>query len=101
MGIIKSRNPPGRFLEFDSHSGSWGVADKERAIEKACQALRDKRCNQEPLETIENACQALQDKICNQDQLERGQKKQKTSPSSSCINTTSKISWTLNESASI
>lgn len=43
---IKTKDPPGRFLELNSRSGSWDLVDYERAIEKACQALRDKRCNQ-------------------------------------------------------
>ena len=38
------QDPPGRFLELDSNSSCWIVASDERAIDKACQALRDSKC---------------------------------------------------------
>ena len=43
---IKSQDPPGRFLELDSQSGCWIIADEDSAIDKACQALRDKKSNE-------------------------------------------------------
>jgi len=38
---IRSQDPPGRFIELDSNSGSWTVVANKRAIEKTSQTLRD------------------------------------------------------------
>ena len=43
VNIIKSKQIPGRFLQFNSCSDCWTVVDDTRAIDKACQALRDSR----------------------------------------------------------
>lgn len=41
VNAISSQNPPGRFLEFDSHLSDWKIICNKRAIEKTSQALRE------------------------------------------------------------
>jgi len=41
--LMHNQTPPGRFLRKDKVSDCWHVLDKEEAIKKAWQALRDKK----------------------------------------------------------
>jgi len=41
--LIKSNNPPGRFIEYDELSSTWTEVDVKRAWEKTGQALRERR----------------------------------------------------------
>ena len=43
INLIHSLSPPGRFLKKDKVSGSWIEVDKEEAVKRAIQALRDSK----------------------------------------------------------
>lgn len=42
LSVIESRNPPGRFLKQDAESGEWKELDRDTALRKTAQALREK-----------------------------------------------------------
>ena len=42
LSVIESRNPPGRFLKQDSDTGDWKGVDRDTALRKTAQALREK-----------------------------------------------------------
>jgi len=41
VNAIRGQNPPGRFLSFNSQSGTWYDVGDKKAIEKTSQALRE------------------------------------------------------------
>jgi hypothetical protein len=43
VNLIHNLSPPGRFLKKDKVSGSWIEVDKEEAVKRAIQALRDSK----------------------------------------------------------
>lgn len=46
IGDLSSLDPPGRFVEFSTkHEGKFELVTESRAIEKTCQALREKKIN--------------------------------------------------------
>jgi hypothetical protein len=41
--MVRALTPSGRFIQYEKKSEEWVVADREKVLEKICQALREKK----------------------------------------------------------
>ena len=69
INTIKSKDPPGRFLEYQPNSDSWTEIDDKRALEKTCQRLRKKQGDENEIvvqSLISGSIETEQNKILQQ-----------------------------------
>ena len=60
VNIIKQQSPPGRFLKYDTNKNIWIEVDDKAAIDKASQALREKKSVIKPMNLSNSNAQNIE-----------------------------------------